>query len=229
MKTLTKVLRIILVVASVGTLALFFFMPFASVTAGGKAVSLTGSVMCFKGTVNGSKMAVSADVWFCFMLSLFTAIFSAITFSKHQGVRWAALITSLASSIYMLVINLSKPVKFVDIRPLKDVTNISYAPGILVAMILMFVTFALVVAYIFALDKVEVMESKGAKLPLIKRFVNFLKDYKGEIKKVVWPGPRDVVKNTLIVLAICVLFGIIIWAVDFGLGALVGALWGAKA
>ena len=39
--------------------------------------------------------------------------------------------------------------------------------------------------------------------------------------KIVWPGPRSVVKNTLIVLAVCLLVGAFIWLLDWGLGSLV--------
>ena len=52
-------------------------------------------------------------------------------------------------------------------------------------------------------------------------------NYKGEVKKVVWPGPRDVVKNTLIVFAVCLLVGGFVWLVDFGLSQLLQLIWGA--
>ena len=65
------------------------------------------------------------------------------------------------------------------------------------------------------------MQSKGAKRTIFKRIIAFFKDYKSEIKKIVWPGPRDVVKNTAIVLAMCLIVGAFIWLLDLGLGNLI--------
>ena len=72
------------------------------------------------------------------------------------------------------------------------------------------------------------MVSEGkAKRTIIQRIIHALRDYKSEIKKIVWPGPRDVVKNTLVVIAVCVLVGIFIWLVDFGLSWLIRLVTGA--
>ena len=44
----------------------------------------------------------------------------------------------------------------------------------------------------------------------------YFRELRSELKKVVWPTPKQVVKNTLIVGA-CVLFiGVFIWLFDFG-------------
>lgn len=57
------------------------------------------------------------------------------------------------------------------------------------------------------------------------RVVRFFKEVKSEMKKVVWPSKKQVIKNTLIVIAAVVLIGVVIWALDmlfsFGLGFLV--------
>ncbi len=226
MKLAKSILRIALVVFSVASIVLFF-LPFATVTMGNDSVSLTGAMMSFHGTVGEAKLATSADVWFCFILTALTVLFGALTF-KFKGTRWPSIVTSLASAVYMLVIVLSEPVKFVDTRPLTGVTAINYTSFIVIATIALFVTFALAVAYLFVSDYVEVLESNGSKLPVGKRIINFFKDYKGEIKKVVWPGPRDVVKNTLIVFAVCLLIGGFVWLVDLGLGQLLKLIWGAN-
>ena len=43
----------------------------------------------------------------------------------------------------------------------------------------------------------------------------YFRELRSELKKVVWPTPKQVVKNTLIVAA-CVLFiGVFIWLFDF--------------
>ena len=46
------------------------------------------------------------------------------------------------------------------------------------------------------------------------KLVRFFKEVKSEMKKVVWPSRKQVTNNTLIVLAVVVLVGIIIWALD---------------
>ncbi len=224
MKLTKNILRIVFVVFSVASLVLFF-TNFAEVVTNGTKELLTGAEMSFHGTTaNGAKLAISADVWFCFILTAFTVLFSALTF-KFKGTRWPSIVTSLAASIYMLVITLSAPNKFVDVRPLPNVTAINYTPFVLITTIVLFVTFALAVAYLFVSDYVEVLESNGSKLPVGRRIINFFKDYKGEIKKVVWPGPRDVVKNTLIVFAVCLIIGGFVWLVDFGLSQLLELIW----
>lgn len=232
MKLAKNILRIALIVFSVASIVLFF-LPFATITpANGEAISITGAMMSFHGEVsqyNGAKLAVSADVWFCFILTAFTVLFSALTF-KFKGVRWPSVVTSLASAIYMLVILLSPAANFVDKRlagigPMPGTVN--YTTNVLFLTIALFVTFALAVAYLFTSDYVEVLESNGSKLPVGKRIINFFKDYKGEIKKVVWPGPREVVKNTLIVFAVCLIIGGFVWLVDFGLVELLKLIQGA--
>ena len=74
------------------------------------------------------------------------------------------------------------------------------------------------VAYLLVSDKIAAMES--GKLTIPQRLVKFLRDYKGEIKKIVWPGRNSVIKNTFIVLVICAVFGAFIWLIDWGLGSL---------
>ena len=47
-----------------------------------------------------------------------------------------------------------------------------------------------------------------------KKIAKFCKDTVGELKKVVWPSRKQVVNNTLIVIAVVLIIGIIIWAFD---------------
>jgi len=42
----------------------------------------------------------------------------------------------------------------------------------------------------------------------------YFRELKSELKKVVWPTPKQVVKNTLIVLAAVLIVGIFIWVFD---------------
>ncbi|MBQ2704199.1 MAG: preprotein translocase subunit SecE [Clostridia bacterium] len=82
-----------------------------------------------------------------------------------------------------------------------------------------FVVFSIIT--IFVNDYAEVLESDGAKKPLVKRFVSFIREYKSEIKKIRWPDIKTVVKNTIIVLIVCAVVGAFIWVLDFGLGNLI--------
>ncbi|MBR2042856.1 MAG: preprotein translocase subunit SecE [Clostridia bacterium] len=89
----------------------------------------------------------------------------------------------------------------------------------------MFAALIASVAFILISDHIEVLASKGAKKPLLKRILHFFKDYKSECKKIVWPGIKEVLKNTGIVLVMFVVIGAIIWLVDFGLSQLLGIIW----
>ena len=53
------------------------------------------------------------------------------------------------------------------------------------------------------------------------RMAKYFRDTKGEFKKIVWPTFPTVLRNTGVVLALCVVLGVIICLVDVGLGALV--------
>ena len=65
----------------------------------------------------------------------------------------------------------------------------------------------------------------GEKAPLIPAAVTkFLRDTKGEFKKIVWPTLPAVVRNTGVTLAVCALLGLVIVAIDLGLGALIELL-----
>ena len=43
----------------------------------------------------------------------------------------------------------------------------------------------------------------------------YFRELKSELKKVVWPTPKQVLKNTLIVVACVVVVGVFVWAFDF--------------
>ncbi len=54
-----------------------------------------------------------------------------------------------------------------------------------------------------------------------KKLTRFFKDIKAELKKVIWPTKEQLIKNTISVLAICFLIGVVIWVSDALLGLLV--------
>ncbi|MCH5209159.1 MAG: preprotein translocase subunit SecE [Oscillospiraceae bacterium] len=61
--------------------------------------------------------------------------------------------------------------------------------------------------------------SKKAGKKNKKGIVKFFKDAKAEFKKVVWPGPKETTRNTIVVLIVCILAGALVFGVDslFGL------------
>ena len=120
----------------------------------------------------------------------------------------------------MLVISLSKVGSFVDARPIADISYQSYFLTIFLCMGCLLLCAVAGFASLLITDCIAVAESNGAKKTIPQRVKQFFREYKSEIKKVVWPGPRSVVKNTLIVLAMCVAVGAFIWLLDLGLGKL---------
>ena len=55
-------------------------------------------------------------------------------------------------------------------------------------------------------------------------FKKYLKDLRSEIKKVVWPGRKQVVNNTGVVMTVMVITGLFLFAIDTGLAAAIKAL-----
>ncbi len=56
----------------------------------------------------------------------------------------------------------------------------------------------------------------------------YFRELRSELKKVVWPTPKQVLKNTLIVLACVIVVGVFIWVFDLvsrvGMDALIGLI-----
>lgn len=59
--------------------------------------------------------------------------------------------------------------------------------------------------------------------PAIKKF---FKDFKGECKKVTWPSGKTVLNNSLVVIVVVAIVGVVIFAIDQGLAAIIDALVG---
>ena len=55
----------------------------------------------------------------------------------------------------------------------------------------------------------------------------YFRELRSELKKVSWPTPKQVLKNTLIVLACVLVVGVFIWMFDFVAGIGINALIGA--
>ena len=58
----------------------------------------------------------------------------------------------------------------------------------------------------------------------------YFRELRSELKKVVWPTPKQVLKNALVVLACVIVVGVFIWVFDFvasyGINALISAFNG---
>ena len=58
------------------------------------------------------------------------------------------------------------------------------------------------------------------------RICKYFRELRSELKKVVWPTPKQVAKNTLIVVCCVLAVGVFIWLFDavanFGISALLG-------
>lgn len=66
-------------------------------------------------------------------------------------------------------------------------------------------------------------KKSAAKKPnVFKRLAKYLGSCKGEIKKITWPTAKQTTKNFGIVIAMVVVVGVFIFALDQGLYALVG-------
>ena len=62
-----------------------------------------------------------------------------------------------------------------------------------------------------------------------KKITKFLGDVKNEVKKIVWPTPKSVFKNTGIVLAAIIVIGIFIFGLDFVLVRLLALIMDVSA
>ena len=228
MKVINRVCQILAIVLSVGALALFF-THFATVVSSAGTAKFVGAELAFgiKKKIGDSSydMARSAHILFCFFLTLISALMSVFSFKK-KGLRYAAPAVGIVDGIYMLVIAIRDPWNYVDFRPLKEVTSIKYSQFVLPCAIALIAFAVFAAAYLFIDDYLEAKASKGAKKTILKRIVAFFKDYKSEIKKIVWPGIKDVTKNTVVVLIMCLVVGALIWLLDFGLGKLLELILG---
>lgn len=221
LKAFNKISQIAAIVFGVGSLVLFFF-PFVNILANGVTVSPVGAQLAWGASVAVGEttvnMAMSAHILFVFCLTVIAILTSIFAF-KSKGLRYSSSAFALISAVYMWVIALNKDSRFVDVRPLSNVTNIGHTGFVLYLAIALLVFAIFAIAYLFIDDYIEVKASKDKKT-IYQKVIHFLRDNKSEIKKIVWPGMRDVWKNTLTVLVMCLVIGVLIWGIDLGLGKL---------
>ena len=53
------------------------------------------------------------------------------------------------------------------------------------------------------------------------KVTHFFKEVKGEAKKIVWPNKKQIINNTLVVLAVMLVVGVFIWGLDSVLALIV--------
>ncbi len=221
MKVVNNICRILALVLSVAALVLFF-CPFATIVSSGNNLVFNGAQLSWGG--GEYQMAKSADLLLCFIVTAVSVLAAGVTFTKKAKIsRYVAPAAMLFGAIYMLVVTLSKATSFVDTRPLTAISAVSYGWAVPAVCIALFLGCVAAVAHLLLADAIEVSETKG-KVVLLKRIVLFFRDYKSEAKKIVWPTFRDVVKNTIVVLVICLIIGAFIWLWDFGLGQLLNLI-----
>ena len=221
MKILNRISQILAIVFGVGALVLFF-LPFANITTNGIVASPVGTQLAFGSTVAVGEatvnLAMSAHILFVFIIAVIGLIMSILAF-KAKGLRYSSSIFALITAVYMWVNALSKDSRFIDTRPLENVTSITHTSFVLYLAIVLTLFAVFAIAYLFIDDYIEAKASKDKKT-IMQKVVLFLRDNKSEVKKIVWPGFHDVLKNTLTVLVMCLIIGLLIWGIDLGLGKL---------
>ena len=67
-------------------------------------------------------------------------------------------------------------------------------------------------------------EKTAGKVSQIDRLVQFIKEVRGEVAKVTWPGSTEVKGATVVVIVVCIFVAFVIWTVDkiisFGIDAI---------
>jgi len=77
-------------------------------------------------------------------------------------------------------------------------------------------------------DKKSAKSEKSKKPGIFRRIGKYLRDTKGELKKIIWPTFPTVLRNTFVTLTVCVVLGVLVCAVDFGLGSLIDLVLSLK-
>ncbi len=233
LKISDNICRIAAAVLAIAALVLFF-ANFATIKTDVDSITLSGSqlVSHSKVTVNGSevKMAISSDILFCMILTALSAVLGAISFKPGSKTRIAAPLVAIVPGIYMLVISLSIPEAFIDRRPISTdfkVVSTAYELPLFLATAALLLCAVIGIVGILLNDRVKVLSAKGEKvLSIPAKIRRFLREYKSEIRKISWPTLRTVLKNTGIVLLVCVILGAFIWLLDLGLGNLLKLILG---
>lgn len=58
-------------------------------------------------------------------------------------------------------------------------------------------------------------EAKAGKKPnIFKRIASYFRDLRSEFKKVTWPSKKQVINNTIVVIVVVAVSGVLIWGLD---------------
>ena len=220
MKTINKVCQILGLLAGVAAVVMFF-TNFASIVSADATFTATGAELAFGSKVAGVALHKSYKLLFCFCVAVLTVVLSGFSF-KSKGAKYATPVSAAVVAVFMLVVTLGDPFKYINGDGI-SASSITYVfTGLITVTALLFGCMLLSTAHLFINDYIE---CAGKKPTIIKRVAKFLRDYKSEAKKIVWPNLRDVAKNTVIVLIMCAVVGAFIWLLDFGLSKLLSLIW----
>ena len=228
MKTVSLACRVLAAALGVAVLALMFF-GIVHIAANQGTFELSAAQLAFGSNVtaaDGSEVELAKSAWFFFdlVMAVLAVVCAVAAFFKGNKAAAGALGFGIVNGIMMILFLAtgSHPGAYVDYRYLTGVKNANFWYNntfiVLFCLSMAFILFTVV--SIFVADYVAVKESNGAKKLLWKRFKSWLTEYKGELKKITWPTFPVVVRNTIIVLILCAVVGVFIWAEDLGLGQL---------
>ena len=70
----------------------------------------------------------------------------------------------------------------------------------------------------------EKAKKPNALVRAAKGVTRYFREMKSELKKVVWPTRKQVIRNTIVVIAVVIVVGVLIWVFDWIAAAVVKAL-----
>lgn len=73
-------------------------------------------------------------------------------------------------------------------------------------------------------DKAVKKPSRFSPKRIASRTAKYFKDLRSEIKKIVWPGKKQVINNTIVVIVMVLIAAVVLWGLDSLLGLLVQLL-----
>jgi len=234
-KILSTFFKALVCVGSLAVITLFFFN---FVNVGEYALTGFESAFSSKQTVAGQEVNTFKSAWYmlAFLLNVFTLVFAATNF-KVKGAKYASFGFSIAAFVNMCMIYFANPItmyfdkrtNIVGAKDLEIATEaITKELPFLLALIGAGVVMVLATVSMLVSDNAEVSVSNGTKITIPRRIKRFFKDYKREIKNIVWPSRATVFKNFLVVIVMCAIVGAYICLLDFGLASLLEFIVGLK-
>ncbi len=222
MKIFSNFVRVLAALLAVATLAAFFF-PFVTVTLGDATTTVNGLQCAFGADLSkalGENMNTFKGGYYVGSLILTVLTAAAMVaglFSKKKGWDGTAIIMGIINVILLVSFMTKQPSAYVDMGRVVGAT-LAYTTFFTIAVAAGIAAVVVCIAGVLLKDAVACKATGNLTIP--KRVLKFLREYKSELKKVVWPGPRSVVKNTVVVLGFCGVALLLIWLVDMGLGKL---------